>query len=279
MAQRNKSSSSAPASSAPRSPGIWPKAGAAVTIVDAGQPGGVATANSFAWINASWGNPEPYFRLRMRAIAEWTRLEDGGRRHPARLVRRAVLGPAAAGPRSLCRRACRLGLRHPPRRSRRGRTHRAQSGRLAGLRPARRRGGCRRAGAAAQALLADAERRGARAHDRHPRRPPWFATNDRVIGVETPTDVIAADEVVLAAGVGCAGHLPRPSASACRSRRRAGLIVHSRPHGEKLLNGLVLAERLHMRQTAEGRIVAGSDFGGADPGMDPPTPPARCLRR
>jgi len=51
------------------------EAGAAVTIVDAARPGGVATANSFAWINASWGNPEPYFRLRMRAIAEWTRLK------------------------------------------------------------------------------------------------------------------------------------------------------------------------------------------------------------
>ena len=49
---------------------------------------------------------------------------------------------------------------------------------------------------------------------------------------------------------------------------------------KKLLNGLVLAERLHMRQTAEGRIIAGSDFGGADPGMDPPTPPrAICSRR
>jgi glycine/D-amino acid oxidase-like deaminating enzyme len=46
-----------------------------------------------------------------------------------------------------------------------------------------------------------------------------------------------------------------------------GLIVHSRPH-EKLLNGLVLATRLHMRQTAEGRLIAGSDFGGADPGAD-----------
>ncbi|TJX22522.1 MAG: FAD-binding oxidoreductase, partial [Mesorhizobium sp.] len=46
-----------------------------------------------------------------------------------------------------------------------------------------------------------------------------------------------------------------------------GLIVHSRPY-KKLLNGLVLAERLHMRQTAQGRIIAGSDFGGGDPGMD-----------
>ena len=46
-------------------------AGARVTVVEAGAGGGVATPNSFAWINASWGNPEPYFRLRIRAMAEW----------------------------------------------------------------------------------------------------------------------------------------------------------------------------------------------------------------
>src|SRR5262245_8605566 len=50
------------------------KAGAPVTIVDAGDAGGVATPGSFAWINASWGNPEPYFRLRIRSMAEWRRL-------------------------------------------------------------------------------------------------------------------------------------------------------------------------------------------------------------
>ena len=50
------------------------KAGAKVTIVEAGGLGGVATPASFAWINASWSNPEPYFRLRMRSMAEWKRL-------------------------------------------------------------------------------------------------------------------------------------------------------------------------------------------------------------
>src|SRR5829696_688733 len=50
-------------------------AGAHVIVIDAGAAGGVATPASFAWINASWGNPEPYFRLRMRAIAEWARLK------------------------------------------------------------------------------------------------------------------------------------------------------------------------------------------------------------
>jgi glycine/D-amino acid oxidase-like deaminating enzyme len=49
--------------------------GARVTITDANEPGGVATRNSWAWINASWGNPEPYFRLRARALDDWHRLE------------------------------------------------------------------------------------------------------------------------------------------------------------------------------------------------------------
>ena len=49
--------------------------GARVTVIDAGDPGGIATRNSWAWINASWGNPEPYFRLRVHAMEEWRRLE------------------------------------------------------------------------------------------------------------------------------------------------------------------------------------------------------------
>ncbi|RVA22162.1 FAD-binding oxidoreductase, partial [Mesorhizobium sp. M7D.F.Ca.US.004.03.1.1] len=50
------------------------RAGARVVVIADSAAGGVATPNSFAWINASWGNPEPYFRLRTRAMAEWTRL-------------------------------------------------------------------------------------------------------------------------------------------------------------------------------------------------------------
>ena len=46
-----------------------------------------------------------------------------------------------------------------------------------------------------------------------------------------------------------------------------GLLVVTRPH-ERLLNGLVMAPEMHVRQTAEGRLVAGADFGGSDPGDD-----------
>ena len=50
--------------------------GAPVTLYDRGREAGQATEKSFAWINATWGNPEPYFRLRVLGMAEWRRLED-----------------------------------------------------------------------------------------------------------------------------------------------------------------------------------------------------------
>jgi len=52
------------------------KAGAEVTVIEAGEPGGVATRASWAWINASWGNPEPYFRLRIRSIEHWHKMQS-----------------------------------------------------------------------------------------------------------------------------------------------------------------------------------------------------------
>lgn len=47
--------------------------GAKVTLVT-GKRGGIATPTSFAWINANWGNPEPYFHLRRNAMSGWRRL-------------------------------------------------------------------------------------------------------------------------------------------------------------------------------------------------------------
>jgi glycine/D-amino acid oxidase-like deaminating enzyme len=50
--------------------------GADVTLLDAEQEsGGVATPNSWAWINASWGNAENYFHLRHHAMALWQKLD------------------------------------------------------------------------------------------------------------------------------------------------------------------------------------------------------------
>jgi glycine/D-amino acid oxidase-like deaminating enzyme len=241
------------------------RAGAKVTVVADSGAGGVATPNSFAWINASWGNPEPYFRLRTRSMAEWTRLAKdlpgiplawcGGLCWdlPAAELEAYASGHSSWG----------YGIERVDRaRAARIEPNLAELPDLALHVPGE---GVAEPVAATQALLADAERHGARVMT-GTAVTALIQTHGRVAGVDTSTGPIDADEVVIAAGAGA----PAIAATAGVNlpiETPPGLIVHSRPH-EKLLNGLVLAERLHMRQTAEGRIIAGSDFGGADPGMD-----------
>lgn len=242
------------------------RAGARVTVVAAGGAGGVATPATFAWINASWGNPEPYLRLRSRSMREWSRLaaelpsvglswcgglcfdlppdelkayaaEHGAWGYGVRTVDRAEalrLEPALAEPPSLAVHVAEEGVAEP--------------------------------GAAVAALLGDAVARGAVLRpDTVVRR--LVLAGGRVTGVETDAGPIAADEVVLAAGIA----VPELAATAgveVAITAPPGLLVHSKPH-PRLLNGLVLAEAAHLRQTADGRVVAGADFTGTDPGDDP----------
>ncbi|MER9595543.1 FAD-binding oxidoreductase [Mesorhizobium sp. M0244] len=241
------------------------RAEAKVTVIADSGAGGVATPNSFAWINASWGNPEPYFRLRIRSMAEWRRLANevpgiplqwcGGLRWD---LQRAELETYAAEHSSWG-----YGIE---------RVDHAGAARIEpnvtelpdfALYVAEE--GVAEPVAATQALLTEAERRGARLL-MGVTATALVQANGWITGVETSGGRIAADEVVIAAGAGS----PAIAATAgieLPIETPPGLIVHSRPY-QKLLNGLVIGDRLHMRQTAEGRIIAGSDFGGADPGMD-----------
>jgi glycine/D-amino acid oxidase-like deaminating enzyme len=241
------------------------RAGARVTIVEAGAPGGVATRNSWAWINASHGNPERYVRLRIRAMAEWRRLESelAGLRvawsggliwdMPAEALQAYAAQHAAWGygirrvERDEIRRL-EPALAAPPDWA----LHAPGEGAVEPL-------------AAAEALLNGARALGARVSANNPARALDLQA-DRVRGVETGAGRFAADEVILAAGVetpalaAMAGfHLPLTAPP--------GLLVSTAP-APKLLNGLVMAPALHLRQTPEGRLVAGADFGGGDPGED-----------
>lgn len=241
------------------------KAGARVTVIADSAAGGVATPNSFAWINASWGNPEPYFRLRTRAMAEWSRLARDLPGLPLAWCGGLCWDLSAADMETYAREHSSWGYGIE-------RVDRAAATRIEpnltelpdfALHVAEE--GVAEPVAATKALLADAERRGARIIASTV--TALVQTDGKIAGVDTSHGLIAADEVVIAAGVGS----PDIAATAgikLPIETPPGLIVHSRPY-EKLLNGLVLAERLHMRQTAEGRVIAGSDFGGADPGMDP----------
>ncbi|RWI29105.1 FAD-binding oxidoreductase [Mesorhizobium sp.] len=240
------------------------KAGAKVTIVADSGAGGVATPNSFAWINASWGNPEPYFRLRTRSMAEWTRLAQDVPGIPLEWCGGLCWDPPAElEAYAVEHSAWGYGIERVDRVGAAGiepnltvlpdfALHVAEEGIAEPV-------------ATTQALLADAGLRGARVMT-DTTVIALIQTNGRITGVDTSSGRIVADEVVIAAGAGS----PAVAATAGLKlpiETPPGLIVHSCPY-EKLLNGVVIGERLHMRQTAEGRIIAGSDFGGADPGMD-----------
>ena len=242
------------------------RAGAEVTIVEAAEPGGVATAASFAWINASWGNPEPYFRLRMRSFAEWKRIAadcpgiqlgwTGGLFWD--LPREELeayateYGRWGYGIRRVDRaEAARIepNLVAPPDFA----LHVAEEGAVEPV-------------AAAHALIDDAVRGGARLMP-NARVTALVHENGRIVGIRATDATLRADEVVLAAGV-ASPELAATAGISLPLETPPGLLVHSHPHA-RLLNGLVLGDGPHIRQTTEGRIVAGADFGGTDPGADP----------
>ena len=238
------------------------KGGAEVTVIEAEETGGIATRASWAWINASWGNPDLYFRLRLRSIEHWHTLQSeiphlaidwcGGLIWdvpPAEL-------DAYAGERDK--------WGHPLRKVDRGEILAMEPN----LRTVPDHGyfapgeGMLEPLATARVLLAAATALGADVLAGT--RVKWLAEeHGRVVGVMTDEGVIHADETVVAAGAGTAQLLDSIGLTFNMSAP-AGLLTHSKP-APKLLNHLVMTPGLHIRQTAEGRIVAGTDFAGADP--------------
>ena len=236
------------------------EAGAGVTVIDGGAPG--ATPASFAWINASWGNPHPYFRLRMAAIAEWHRLAArlpglplrwcGGicwdvddldafaRQHTAWGYRVAELGrdqiarlePHLADPPDRALLLADEGMVEP---------------------------------AEATRLMLDA----ARDHGAVLRRGTVTGLRQRggrVTGVTLADGTVDADEVVLATGAGTPDLLASVGI-ALPLAAPPGLLIRTRPIAP-ILNHLLIAPDIHFRQTPDGALIAGGDFGGSDPGED-----------
>ena len=252
------------------------KAGAEVTVVEAGETGGVATRNSWAWINATWGNPETYFRLRARSMAEWRRIDRevpgldvswcGGLiwdLPPEQLEAYAVEHSSwGYGLRRVDRKeALRIepNIKKPPDFA----LHVAAEGKVEPLN-------------AALAFLAGAEALGVTVlRDSHVK---WLEEkNGRVAGVCLNDGVLHADDVVIAAGAGASALLASVGLS-YDIASPAGLLVHSKPTGE-ILHTLLMTPELHVRQTTEGRLVAGTDFAGSDPADDLPNATAALYQK
>ncbi len=241
------------------------RAGADVTIIDAAEPGGIATAGSWAWINASWGNPEPYFRLRERSMLEWRRIDRevpglevdwcGGLLWD--LPRQQLEAYAdeheswGYGIRRVTRdeiSAIEPTLKSPPDFA----LHVAEEGKVEPLETA-------------QALLQGAVGLGAKLLAKAPVR--WLVEKGgKVTGVAVADGVLHADAVVVAAGSASAALLRTIGLDIALTTPR-GLLSFSKPLGE-VLRGLILSPGLHVKQDRQGRLVAGSDFSGEFPERD-----------
>jgi len=240
--------------------------GADVTVVTGDRPGGIATAASFAWINAAPGNSRPYFEFRLKAILDWRRLQhelDGSLEmncngslwweddmeaveektrestswgYPMRVVSRAEARKQEPS------------LRRHPDQS----VYSAIEGSVPPLQTAR-------------LLLDRAAAVGAVIHT--DTVLALTVGRGRATGVRTLSGLIQADEVILAAGEASEA-LSADFGVVLPMANLTGFLAHSVPR-PPLLHGIVLAPRVHMRQCVDGRIVVGWDFGGSAAPDDP----------
>ncbi|EFX06387.1 fructosyl peptide oxidase [Grosmannia clavigera kw1407] len=252
--------------------------GATVTIV-ATDIGGIATPNSFAWINANFGNPHFYHDFRRRSMAHWHELAEGHEAIPGlqNLIRWTTTiqwsGPAdklAAD----CEKYASWGY------DVRG----AKNAELAAHEPWLADAqlpetgwglciggeGSVEAADAARLIIAHAQTaHGAKLLSAEVTRLLVDVSTGAVQGIVTASgDTIAADHVVLAAGLGTVP-LAATAGVTVPVHGRPGLLVHSKPVTQRLLDGIVISNGPHMRQTVDGRILSGTDFAGTDTGTDP----------
>jgi len=236
------------------------KAGARVTVIGARQARHGATGASFAWINATIGNPRHYFDLRVAAMAEWRRLEGeiGG----LNIVWSGSLLWEGLSPEELDAFVREHGSWGYD-------IRRIEHDEIARLEPALRapppfaalasREGALDPLAAIDALLAAACSGGARLRT-GVEVTDIVAEGGQVRGVTTTDGKLAADHVAVAAGTGTA-QLLDPLGVDLPMDNRDGLLIHTKPLAP-LVNHVLMGADFDLRQGADGRILAGSSFGG-----------------
>jgi len=252
------------------------KAGARVTILDAIEPGGVATPNSFSWINSNYSFDRDYFVLRHHSMGEWRRLFDALPQLPVSLSGSIYLPEPGINLEEFVARNAAWGYRIElidGKRLKRLEPNLAMAPDIAAHALDE---GAVEAEEVAKILAASAVDEGAVL--REGAAVDGLALEDgRVTGVRAGEEIITADEVVVAAGVATPG-LVREAGYELPLTTPPGLLAHTSPVS-RVLNGLVLSDGLHMRQKANGQILAGADFQGTRLSDDPESGGEELMRR
>ena len=235
--------------------------GARVSLIDSGAFGGLATNCSFAWTNATQGNPKPYFDLRVRSMAAWDELAAELPDLPYVRTGSLYADDERFGIEQFVENHAGWGYDIRRLSPEQAQQYEPAAGRLEGPLAI-----CDSEGAAeatpAAAFLADQARK-AGAQLMTGMTVDGLSTREgRVDGVIVEGQHIDADEVVVAAGVDTA-RIVGPLGVALPMENSPGLLVNTRPL-PKLMSRILLLTGLHVRQRPDGALVAGADFGGGD---------------
>ncbi|BCB76838.1 FAD-binding oxidoreductase [Phytohabitans flavus] len=225
------------------------RAGAVVTLVDAGRPGAGVTADSFAWIGASGVRTGRAAALRLTATQEYHRLEAELPGLPVTWSGSLSWGTTDSAPEAgpgqeivdaATAATLEPALRQPPR--------------WAVWAPG---DGCVDPVGVTERLVAGARAHGAQVHPDTPVTAVRRDAAGRVVGVETAAGPLSGTTVVLAAGVATAAlaaplgvRVPVDPSPATLSRLRA-------PAG--LVRTVVNTPDFDLRQVAPDRLVAAAD--------------------
>ena len=241
------------------------KRGAAVTLVEKTRPAAGATANSFAWINATYSKqPWAYFQLNRLGIEAWQQLDrELAGELPVRWggsVEWYAEDRRAAEFRNEVRHHQTWGypahLIDEP--ALRALEPHVNPGRVAAAAHAELEGSADPVGATS-VLLERAAREGA--HITYPAEVMGLDERGGAIrAVRTTAGDIEADLLIVA----CGTDTPRVAALAgvrVPLKDSPGVLVHTTPQ-ERVLERVVLSPIAHMKQKPDGRIVTGSGFGG-----------------
>ncbi|KAF5982627.1 Opine oxidase subunit B [Fusarium coicis] len=219
-----------------------------VTII-AEDIGGVATPNSFAWLNTASSDKKFYYDFRLRSLEHWREIEKAVENLPI------DWGGTTSWDKS------------PEELEEEQKNLTAWETKLPEWGLGYDREGALEAEKAAELLINLAKDNGAKVIET--KVTGLIKADGRISGVTLSSgETIPADHVVVAAGLGSVSLLASQNIS-LPLKSTAGLLVNTKPTSKKLINGVINAPELHIRQTLEGALLFGSSYAGGDLGDDP----------
>ncbi|KAG5802065.1 hypothetical protein H9Q74_010143 [Fusarium xylarioides] len=223
-----------------------------VTII-AEDIGGVATPNSFAWLNAASSDKKFYYDFRLRSLEHWREIEKAS---PEELEEEQK-NLTDWGYDVIRVDKTEISKREPH----------IEETKLPEWGLGYDQEGALEAEKAAELLINLAKDNGAKVLET--KVTGFTKTDGHISGVTLSSgETIPADHVVVAAGLGSVSllasqNIPLPLKST------AGLLVNTKPTPKKLINGVINAPELHIRQTLDRALLFGSSYAGGDLGDDP----------